>query len=50
MQRMSTPIFVGSCPAVYKNECPSIHGVREQIIYSINAAYGGKLPTLSKRT
>ena len=29
MQRMSTPIFVGFRPAVYENECPSIHGVRE---------------------
>ena len=29
MQGIFTPIFVGFHPAVYENECPSIHGVRE---------------------
>jgi len=35
MQGTFTPIFVRFHLAVFENECPSIHGVREYIAYSI---------------
>ena len=34
MQGVYGPIFVRFRPAVYKNKCPSIHGVQEYIPYS----------------
>jgi len=44
MQGTFTLIFVRFRSAVFENECPSIHGVREYIAYSMREVGLGGLP------